>query len=257
MINLDIKKAFRLQIDPRAKLWFFMCFTFAIITVRDVSAILAIFAIIGVVLLFEKIPWKEIRSWWVWVALLAGINILPQLWAYFSRHDAVSVQCLFMAVIFVTLRFGAQTLGAIWLIYAFDHSRWSLVFHKLGFSDKLAIMANLIPIYIPTYVADMEATKEAQEARGLDYDKKTCNPFRKIVMTVPLLIPTFVSAIRDIGDKENSIELRGLGAVKRRTWLYSLGPLLPTDFVVVVVSFIMSAAVFLHSSASTTCYYHE
>jgi energy-coupling factor transporter transmembrane protein EcfT len=149
------------------------------------------------------------------------------------------------------LRLAVLTLSSIWLCLCFDHRKWDLVFHGLCFPDKVALIAGLIPRYLSVLIQDFVSTKEAQQARGLEIERK--NFFQYVSIVSSLLIPTFARAWSEVEDKINSIDMRGLSFSNKRTWCNTLQFRYIDYF---VFSFMLPAfvvSIFLNATLSFKC----
>jgi len=74
----------------------------------------------------------------------------------------------------------------------------------------------------PTFVGMGFAVKEAQKARGLDPDAGS--PLDRLRKNIPLLIPAFLSTIRMTGQLAMSLESKGFGLKRERTFLLESCP---------------------------------
>ncbi len=69
----------------------------------------------------------------------------------------------------------------------------------------------------PTFVGTGWSVRQAQKARGLDPDAGSV--LERLRKSVPLLVPTFLATIRMTGQLAMSLESRGFGLHRRRTFL--------------------------------------
>jgi len=61
--------------------------------------------------------------------------------------------------------------------------------------------------FIPVFTGEMHDIMEAQTARGVEFD--TRNPFKKIMLVLPLCVPLLISSVKRIDGAAISAELRG------------------------------------------------
>ncbi len=69
----------------------------------------------------------------------------------------------------------------------------------------------------PTFVGTGWAVRQAQKARGFDPD--TGSILERFSKNIPMLVPTFLSTIRMTGNLAMSLESKGFGLQRRRTFL--------------------------------------
>jgi len=93
-------------------------------------------------------------------------------------------------------------------------------FNKLGIPFHYAFIFSLSTRFIPTLAKESEIISNAQKSRGLDLDSG--NFIVKIKNFIPLLVPLFVNAIRRAYLVAESLETKGFGLNKRRTYLNEL-----------------------------------
>jgi energy-coupling factor transport system permease protein len=74
----------------------------------------------------------------------------------------------------------------------------------------------------PTFVGLGLSVREAQRARGLDPDAGS--PLERLRKSIPILVPAFLSTIRMTGQLAMSLESRGFGLARRRTFLFESRP---------------------------------
>jgi energy-coupling factor transporter transmembrane protein EcfT len=209
-----------LSLDQRTKAIFFLLFTTSASFSKSLVLTLIYFIIILSVILFSNINWKNTFPFLVWFIVIALINIFS-LFIFPNRDITIVSPCSLLEMsILSVLRLAVLTLSSIWLCLCFDHKKWDLVFHGLWFPDKLVLIAGLIPRYLSVLVHDFNSTKEAQQARGLEIERK--NFFQYVSIVCSLLIPTFARAWSEVEDKINSIDMRGLSFSSKRSWCNTL-----------------------------------
>lgn len=84
---------------------------------------------------------------------------------------------------------------------------------KMKFPFKYAFMFITALRFIPTFIEEMDQILQAQMSRG--YHSDTRNPFKKLVIIVPLAVPLLVSSIKKTEKMAISMEVRGFGAGPR------------------------------------------
>ncbi|MCX8130157.1 MAG: energy-coupling factor transporter transmembrane protein EcfT [Clostridia bacterium] len=84
---------------------------------------------------------------------------------------------------------------------------------KLKVPFKYSFMFITALRFIPTFMGEMEQILQAQMSRG--YHSDTRNPFKKLVIVIPLAVPLLVSSVKKTEKMAISMEVRGFGSGKR------------------------------------------
>ncbi|MCX7711483.1 MAG: energy-coupling factor transporter transmembrane protein EcfT [Clostridia bacterium] len=84
---------------------------------------------------------------------------------------------------------------------------------KLKIPFKYAFMFITALRFIPTLMGEIEQIMQAQMSRG--YNSDTRNPFKKMVIVIPLAIPLLVSSIKKTEKMAISMEARGFASGPR------------------------------------------
>lgn len=84
---------------------------------------------------------------------------------------------------------------------------------KFKIPFKYAFMFITALRFIPTFMGEMEQILQAQMSRG--YNSDTKNPFKKMVIIIPLAIPLLVSSIKKTEKMAISMEVRGFASGPR------------------------------------------
>lgn len=84
---------------------------------------------------------------------------------------------------------------------------------KLKIPFKYAFMFITALRFIPTFMSEMEQILQAQMSRGYNCDTK--NPFKKLVIVIPLAVPLLVSSVKKAEKIAISMEVRGFGEEPR------------------------------------------
>jgi len=87
---------------------------------------------------------------------------------------------------------------------------------KLKIPFKYAFMFITALRFIPTFMGEMEQILQAQMSRG--YHSDTKNPFKKLIIIIPLAIPLLVSSIKKIEKMAISMEVRGFASGPRSNY---------------------------------------
>lgn len=100
---------------------------------------------------------------------------------------------------------------------------------KLKIPFKYAFMFITALRFIPTFIGEMEQILQAQMSRG--YHSDTKNPFKKLVIIIPLAIPLLVSSIKKTEKMAISMEVRGFASGPRSN--YRKVVMNPNDYLVI------------------------
>ena len=74
--------------------------------------------------------------------------------------------------------------------------------------------------FVPIFSYEMTQITEAQMARGVEYDTK--NPFKKLQLMMPLIVPLLVTSVRKADSCALAAEERGFYLRTRKSSYYSL-----------------------------------
>ncbi len=111
---------------------------------------------------------------------------------------------------------------------------------KLGLPYKVGFAISTALRLVPTIAGSVVTIGQAQRSRGLDLDSG--NIFQRIRKNVPLLIPVFISMIRNANLLSMALESKGFGAQPERTFYLEL-KYQKADYFVMVIMFILLGAV--------------
>ena len=98
------------------------------------------------------------------------------------------------------------------------------MYKRQGYSVALALR------YIPDIQRDYQSISQAQQARGVELDKRE-KLLARLKNSVNILLPLILSSLARIDTISNAMELRGFGKNKKRTW-YVQRPFARNDYLV-------------------------
>lgn len=98
--------------------------------------------------------------------------------------------------------------------------------------------------FVPVLANEAQTIMDAQKSRGLELEKG--NFFKRIRNYVPILIPLIVGAIRRSLELAEAMESRAFGANKYRTNLYILKIKIRDVIAIIISSFILIVALYIH-----------
>lgn len=125
-------------------------------------------------------------------------------------------------------------LATVWYILMFTTSQRDMVrgLVKLGLRFDFGLTLSIALRFLPTFGATMESIKDAQRARGLEFEKGSLISRSKKYVAV--LVPTIVSALRTADTLSLALQSRAYGARRDRTYLREL-KMRRSDFVALAV----------------------
>lgn len=98
----------------------------------------------------------------------------------------------------------------------------------------------------PTFLGAAGTVRQAQEARGLDLSAS--NPVQRLRNFVPLLVPVFMTAFRNVETQSMALEARGFDTRGERTF-YGATPFDAADWAATVVGLAVTVGVLALSTA--------
>ncbi|HOO27161.1 MAG TPA: energy-coupling factor transporter transmembrane component T, partial [Lachnospiraceae bacterium] len=141
-------------------------------------------------------------------------------------------------------------LGIIFIL-ATNPSEMAASLNRIGIPYKATFALALTLRYFPDVIRDYHDISIAQQSRGLDMSKKEKLTVR-IKNTVNICVPLIFSTLDRIELISNTMDLRGFGMKKNRTW-YSEKKLVRND----IVSIVICSCLFLGSLAMTIFVNHS
>ena len=101
-------------------------------------------------------------------------------------------------------------------------------------AHELAMMMTIALRFIPTLMDESDKIKNAQMARGADFESG--NIFRRVKSMIPILIPLFVSSFRKADELATAMESRCYHGGEGRTRMHQLKFTL-ADFYAMLITF--------------------
>ena len=197
--------------DPRARLIFFLCYTAALVSIRNLVVLVPL-ALLPVILFFvARLTFAETKTLWrsnlILIALLTVFAIVVR-----RPWQDIAMQLVrFLGLICCTFTF----------FLTVNPADYGIMFKQLGAGDKLAYALNLMMRFVPTLTRDLTLTFDAQRARGYEIDKIKGGFMRQLQRAVPVMLPVVVRSVIDSETMANAMELRAFGT-RPRTWLRHL-----------------------------------
>jgi energy-coupling factor transport system permease protein len=197
--------------DPRARLIFFLCYTVALVGIRNLYVLVPL-ALLPVILFFlARLTLAETKALWRSNLILITFLLL----------FAVLVRRPWIDIAMQLVRFFGLVCCTFTFFLTLNPADYGVMFKQLGAGDKLAYAMNLMMRFVPTLTRDLTLTFDAQRARGYEIDKVKGGLVRQIGRAVPIMLPVVVRSIVDSEAMANAMELRAFGT-RPRTWLRQL-----------------------------------
>ena len=244
------------RLSGLTKLAGFFFMTFAVMFSYDIRFISCVFVFSFILIRMADITFSQIRIMLIYVIIFLAINfVLTFLFSplygteiYGTRHDLFSFggryvlteeQLLYQ--ITKTLKYASVVPLGIIFFLSTNPSEFAASVNRIGLPYKAAFAFSLTLRYFPDLIRDYENIAAAQQKRGLDLSKKE-KVSRRMKNVMNIFIPLVFSTLDRIDTISNTMDLRGFGKGKRRSW-YAARPLKKGD----VVSIVLCAGVFVLS----------
>lgn len=224
------------ELTGRAKLALAVGVSVAATVFTDPAAIVTILAVALLVLLYAGGYRNLKRIWFIVVALvLVGLFVWP---AFTPPRGPPVIESAFFEVTMFELRLalGRSTRVATYLIvglgFVTTTSNEELVaaLRGLGVPYAFCFAFGTALRLFPTFLGAASTVREAQAARG--HEVAARNPITRLRNYVPLLIPVFMTAFRNVQTQSMALEARGFDTRHERTF-YNRQTFTRTDWVAV------------------------
>ncbi len=215
------------RMDPRVKMVAVFLLSLLAIILRDVFHILLLLALILLLLMLGRASLA--KTYFALKMVLRVMVMIVVLWPIFNPVGTPvlagygPVKITLPAVID---GFGNALrilcLATVWYVLMFTTSQRDMVrgLVKLGLRFDFGLTISIALRFLPTFGATMESIKDAQRARGLEFEKGSLVSRSKKYVAV--LVPTIVSALRTADTLALALQSRAYGARRDRTYLREL-----------------------------------
>ncbi|MBS3753310.1 MAG: energy-coupling factor transporter transmembrane protein EcfT [Anaerolineales bacterium] len=110
---------------------------------------------------------------------------------------------------------------------------------KLGLPYRVGFAISTALRMVPTIASSIQTISQAQRSRGLDLDSG--NILERLRKFIPILIPVFISTIRDTNVFGMALESKGFGAKEERSFYLQMG-MGRNDYLILALSFLVVMA---------------
>jgi energy-coupling factor transport system permease protein len=224
--------------DPRVLIVVIALFIFTVLQVWDGRVVFALLLVSVGYYRTAGIPWRQIRRNWAVVFLFIGLLVTVNSFIFGGDVQQIPVEeqhVFFYLPILGTpvsaeslslmatllMRYLAMATIGFPLAFAVAPADFGVSFKRLGVPDKFAFGIDLTFRFLPSLVADLQTTVDAQRIRGYDWAGGKAGYLTRLRRSTPVIVPTLVNAIAGAEDTIDAMDLRGFGTGKR-SWLRHL-----------------------------------
>jgi energy-coupling factor transport system permease protein len=208
------------NLDPRTKLYFAVVLTILSLLFSDLIPLLLLFLLLIPLFIIGKIVGQWLTTIKSLTFLAVFIIIIDTLFISFNLGVAMSIR-LFVLISAFSLFF---------LTVHPDDLSQGLIQMKVPFSIAFAL--SLAVRFVPTLANEAQNIREAQMVRGLELQKG--NMIKKVKNFIPIIIPLIILSIQRAMVVAESLESRGFGAQKHRTYLHPL-KMQSKDYLIIIL----------------------
>ncbi len=229
------------KLNGKTKVLALIVLMVAIISTFDVRLMLPIFLLCTACTALMKPNWKPILIMLGILFVMNGVLISLLIWlikpasglAYVApteqilwqvnNHFYLSKELLWYVGIMFFKR-AASFSVAITFILSITPSELAAGLNGIGLPYKAAIIFSLAFRTIPDIVRDFADIRNSMQMRGLELDRKKISLHKRLRQYVLMLIPLIISSFNKVETIANSMDLRGFGKHKGRTWYCEHAP---------------------------------
>ncbi|MHA1694407.1 MAG: energy-coupling factor transporter transmembrane component T family protein [Candidatus Helarchaeota archaeon] len=219
------KNTFIHNLDPRTKLYFAITISILSLIFTDIIPLLIIFVSMIPIFIVAKSFKHWIKTLQGLFILLLIIIIIDTLFISFS----VAISMIFRLFNLIT------SFSLFFLTTHPDDFSQALIQMYVPYSFAFAL--SLSVRFIPTLGIETQTIMDAQMSRGLELQKG--NIIKRVKNFIPIIIPMIVLSIRRAILIAESLESRGFGIIKKRTYLYKLNMNWKDYSIIILLTFIM------------------
>ena len=237
------------------KLLCFLMLTGAVMFSFDIRVIGFVLVFSLIMLKISGIQFYQIKLMLIYVTIFLVINFILTfvfaptygteiygtehvLFRIMGRYYVTSEQLLYQST--QTLKYASVVPLGIIFFLSTNPSELAASINRAGISYKAAFAFSLTLRYFPDLIRDYQDIAAAQQSRGLDLSKKE-KLGKRVKNILNITIPLIFSTLERIETISNTMDLRGFGKEKKRTW-YAAKPLRRGDIVALSVSVVILLA---------------
>lgn len=232
-------------------LCFLMC-TMAVMFSYDIRVIAGIMVFSFIMFFISQIRFAQVKGMLLYVLLFLLVNAVltflfdPQygvelygtkheIFRLFGRYVLTEEQLLYQCT--KTLKYASVVpLGMLFFLTTHP-SELAASISRIGVPYKAAFTLSLTLRYFPDIIRMYQDISLAQQSRGLDMSKKE-KFLTRVKNVMNICIPLIFSTLTRVDTIANTMDLRGFGKRKKRTW-YSFKPLAARDWAAIAVCLLL------------------
>lgn len=257
------------KLNGISKILLFLTWTIMTVMFLDIRVFL-VMGIVGTIMLyFSQIPSKTIKPL-LWIMVVFNIiNIIfillitPQYGTELVGtnteiinigYSYINKETLFY-VLTISLKYAVLMPITVIFIFTTHPSEFASSLNKMGIPYKIAYAINIAFRYIPDVMTEYKNILDAQQARGLAFNKGEGTIIERLKNYSTIFVPLVSSSMKRIETVSNAMELRSFGKKRKRTW-YSYKKLKGVDYAFIIgcVALLLTA-VYLKNNVMTGFYY--
>ena len=252
-----------------SKILLFVIWTMITVMFLDIRVFLVMGAISAIMLYFAQIPSKILKPL-LWIMVVFNlINVIfillitPQYGTELVGtntelinigYSYINKETLFY-VLTISLKYAVLMPITAIFIFTTHPSEFASSLNKIGVPYKIAYAINIAFRYIPDVQREYKDILNAQQARGLAFNKGEGSIKEILKNYTTIFVPLVSSSIKRIETVSNAMELRSFGKKRKRTW-YNYKKLQGIDFTCIIICLAMlAAAIYLKNNILTGFYY--
>lgn len=212
------------RMDPRVKILGVVFLTVLALIIGNLYYLLTLLAAIGILLALGRA--KLSKTLYALKMVLRVMVLIVILWPFFNptgtpvlfHYGIIKItQPGIIKGIAVAIRIAC--LASVWYILMFTTTQRDLVraLVKMGLRFDFGLALSIALRFLPTFGAMVESIRDAQRARGMEFDRGSV--FKRSRKYVAVLVPTIVGALRTADTLSLALQSRAYGARKDRTYL--------------------------------------
>lgn len=257
------------KLNGISKILLFLTWTIMTVMFLDIRVFLVMGIVGAIMLYFSQIPSKTIKPL-LWIMVVFNIiNIIfillitPQYGTELVGtnteiinigYSYINKETLFY-VLTISLKYAVLMPITVIFIFTTHPSEFASSLNKMGIPYKIAYAINIAFRYIPDVMTEYKNILDAQQARGLAFNKGEGTIIERLKNYTTIFVPLVSSSIKRIETVSNAMELRSFGKKKKRTW-YSYKKLKGMDYAFIIGCLaLLVTAVYLKNNVMTGFYY--
>jgi len=218
------------KLDPRTKLYYAITISILSLIFSDIIPLGIIFlSIIPLFIIAKSFKFllKTLQGLFFLVLIILIIDTL-----FISLSIAISMSLRLFCLI--------SSFSLFFLTTHLDDFSQALI--QMHFPYSFAFALSLSVRFIPTLGLETKMIMDAQMSRGLELQKG--NLIKRIKKFIPIIIPMIVLSIRRALLIAESLEARGFGIEKKRTYLYQLKLTWKDYLITFILTIILSLSIY-------------